>query len=204
VVGARADADGEVHAIAGNLPAFLEDAKPQLEPGILSDGLVPVDGGAGHLLDENRLSRVDVDGRVDDAERPGIRPALIGRERRKFLHQVDGDILASGSEVQPARDADNNDRDSNEDRAVATRHELDIILRSYSGTTPRSSCRSRIRYSPYSLLPSAAASRSNCPASIHPLRYAISSGHAIFKPWRRSMVSMNWLGSRRDGGVAVW
>src|SRR5262249_9077242 len=56
----------------------------------------------------------------------------------------------------------------------------------------------RCRYSPYPLLPSGAASFLSWASLIQRLRQAISSGHAIFRPWRRSMVSMKCEASRSD------
>src|SRR5471030_1134090 len=49
----------------------------------------------------------------------------------------------------------------------------------------------RRRYSPYPLFANGLAKASSWLALMYPLRYAISSRHAIFNPCRRSIVSIN-------------
>src|SRR6185369_18006118 len=65
------------------------------------------------------------------------------------------------------------------------------------------SLRTPIRYWPYWFFSIGWASFSSCPASTQPLRKAISSGQATFRPWRFSMVAMNWLASSRLSCVPV-
>src|SRR5450755_2898475 len=56
----------------------------------------------------------------------------------------------------------------------------------------------RRRYSPYPLFANGLANASSWLALMYPLRYAISSRHAIFNPCRRSIVSMNCEASSSD------